>query len=259
MIERTGRRIGVAVCTYRRPEPLRACLRALAAAELGPLGTCDIALIVVDNAADGSAQVVCREAGLTPPWTLHLIEERRRGIPFARNRALTEGLRLGVDLVALIDDDDLPRPDWLHLLVARQAATGADVVFGRWEPARSIVPPPGLGSMLLKKLRRPDGVVDRFGLPQDASTNNALLTRRLIESMAATSELFSPEFAHTGGSDHDFFIRCHRQGFRLERCPESVVEGVGTKRMTLGGLLKRSFNLGPSKQCLNVASCRHTS
>jgi succinoglycan biosynthesis protein ExoM len=209
---------------------------------------------VVDNAADGSAQAVCDALRPRLPCTLGLVEEGRRGIPFARNRGLAAALADGADLVAFVDDDDRPRPDWLRRLVARQATNGADIVFGRWQPAPELAVPPGrAGDKLLRKLAKPDGFVDRFGLPQDASTNNVLIARRVIEAMAAGGGLFSPDFAFSGGSDHDFFIRCRRHGFRLERCPESVVDGFWDEgRLSVAGFLRRAYNLGAKQAMLEA-------
>jgi succinoglycan biosynthesis protein ExoM len=185
---------------------------------------------------------------------LRLVAEPQRGISFARNRALREALAQGADLVAFVDDDDLPRTDWLRLLLEKQAATDADLVFGRWEPAAGLVLPPGLeGGKLLRKARKPEGALDRFGLPQDASTNNLLLTRGTIERMAAEDRLFSPEFALTGGSDHDFIIRCLRRGLAFARCPDSVVDGFwdGT-RLIARGVLRRAFNLSVKQAMLET-------
>jgi succinoglycan biosynthesis protein ExoM len=215
-------RVAVAVCTCRRSGPLRCCLRAIGAAET------DVAamqVIVVDNAPDDGAGALTDSLRGELGSPLRLVEEPRRGIFFARNRALQEALALG-----------------------------AELVFGRWKPAAGLVLPPGLeAGKLLRKARKPEGALDRFGLPQDASTNNLLLTRGTIERMAAEDRLFSPEFALTGGSDHDFIIRCLRRGLAFARCPDSVVDGFwdGT-RLIARGVLRRAFNLSVKQAMLET-------
>ena len=83
--------------------------------------------VVVDNRPDGRAEEICNESRAHLPCRLYFAEERKRGISFARNRAISTALAYGADLIAFIDDDDRPRPDWLAHLVDRQRATGADL------------------------------------------------------------------------------------------------------------------------------------
>ena len=139
----------------------------------------------------------------------------------------TKPYGFSAELVAFVDDDDVPRPDWLRLLVDRQAATQADIIFGRWEPAGQTALPLDLRLGILHKPAKPDGFVDRFGLPQDASTNNVLMTKRVIISMLASDGLFSPDFALTGGGDHDFFIRsaAMASGLNAVLSPSSMAPG----------------------------------
>ena len=238
----------VAICTCRRLAMLQRCLGSVALGA-GQLASESVGVIVVDNAPSGSARKVCEELREALPCVLHFTEEAQPGISFARNRALREALRLGADLVALVDDDDVPRPDWLRLLIERQAATKADIVFGRWEPAEQLVL--ARERCGVAKPPEPEGILDRYGLPQD--TNNALLTRRVITIMDDAGELLSPELALTGGADNDFFIRCLRRGFRVERCPDAVVSGFWEdQRLTARGFLRRAFSGGAKQGMLEM-------
>ncbi|MFC5316250.1 glycosyltransferase family 2 protein, partial [Azospirillum rugosum] len=116
--------ISVLVCTFRRTHLLPNLLRRLAAQEhLGSLAT---EIVVVDNCPDRSAaETVATLAAEIP--SLHYVAEPRPGISNARNTGIRH---LRGRLVAFIDDDEQPQPDWLHQLVKTQTETGADAVFG---------------------------------------------------------------------------------------------------------------------------------
>jgi hypothetical protein len=65
--------------------------------------------------------------------------------------------------------------------------------------------------------------------------------------MAAEGPLFAPLFARCGGGDTDFFIRAHRHGCTHAVAHRSrVIRGWDADRLTLGGVLRRSFRLGHS-------------
>lgn len=239
-------RIAVCVCTCGRPAMLDEALTALARAELPPRPGTAVSLIVVDNRPDGSARAVCERRRPDLPVELHYVEEGQAGIPFARNRAVAAGLALGADHIAFLDDDDQPQAGWLAELLAAQAASGADLVFGTWAwPADHAVGGP-LGRLRHFEAPRLENR-NRYGLPSWAGTFNVLLGRRLLEALAAEGPVFRPEFALTGGSDMDLFIRANRPGFTHAIAPGSTVtRGWEAERFTLRGVMARAFTRGGS-------------
>src|SRR5690606_5741127 len=124
-------RIAICICTCERPAALRECLEAVdRALRAAPPRDAELALVVVDNRPDGRAAAVCDALGANLPCPLRFAEERERGVSFARNRAVSVALAAGAELICFLDDDDIPDPDWLARLVARQRETGAELVFG---------------------------------------------------------------------------------------------------------------------------------
>lgn len=109
-------RLTVIVPSYKRPESLGRCLRALAAQRTRP----DEVLVVLrpDDAAGREA------AGAQPP-PVRIVTVERPGVIAAMNAGLDAS---GGELVALTDDDAEPHPDWLERLsaaFARDPATAA--------------------------------------------------------------------------------------------------------------------------------------
>jgi glycosyltransferase involved in cell wall biosynthesis len=222
-------------------------LTALELTELGDLNPKNVVLVVVDNQPDGRARALCTSLRSRLPMRLVFAEEPRRGISFARNRAIAEARAQGADFVAFIDDDDLPRADWLRNLIRRQRETGADLVFGFWRLPHDLPLPCWLrNSRYFQPPRRDDR--NRFGLPAWAGTYNVLLSRRAIELAGDEDGPFRSEFAHCGGEDSDFFIRAIGAGCSHACAYDSiVVRAWENHRLTLVEVLRRGFLRGGSR------------
>lgn len=239
-------KLAICVATCGRPEPLRRLLRRLGEIDLRAQAPAGSFLVVVDNRPGGDTRSLCEQQSAALPLPLVFAEEPVPGISFARNRALAEAFARGADFVAFLDDDDLPRRDWLVHLLEAQRARAAELVFGFWElPAGA-----GVGGLLgaskFFRAPNPEGV-SRYGLPQWAGTYNVLIARTLVERLAPDGAAFAPELALIGGSDTDFFIRAARAGAVVATAPKSLVErGWDAQRCTWRGVLKRAFRNGVS-------------
>ena len=111
--------VTVVVPTWNRRAGLERALRGLEAQNDPPV---DWDVVVVASAGDPIAHQVA--AG---PWTLpglRVVDEARPGASTARNR----GLSVSRSVVAFLDDDCRPEPDWL-------ARITAPVLEGRWAGA----------------------------------------------------------------------------------------------------------------------------
>lgn len=103
----SGVRLTAVVCTHNRPEDLRRCLDAFADLE-DP-----VELIVVDSASTPP----CRElvGALASSIANHkYLREDVPGLSRARNRGLRHA---SGEIVAFVDDDAAPRPDWARKIV----------------------------------------------------------------------------------------------------------------------------------------------
>jgi GT2 family glycosyltransferase len=194
-------------------------------------------VIVVDNDAQASARAVVESCSPPPPWTLRYVVEPRPGVAAARNRCLTEAT---TELVAFIDDDEVPDPGWLSALLRCHAGTAADAVFGCVVPQFEAPPPVWSGGgALFTKSRRPTGTVIGW---EATYTANVLLSRRLVELAGGA---FDERFAASGGEDSLLFCRAERNGARLVWCDEAVVhEHLPAGRLRLTWLLRRAFRGG---------------
>src|SRR6185369_14263095 len=109
----TPQHITVCICTYRRPELLRRLLRDLTHQQTD--GQFTFSVVVCDNDGSLTARPVVEELSATSTIPIVYCVEPRRNIALARNSALEHA---GGELIAFIDDDEFPVPDWLGRLYA---------------------------------------------------------------------------------------------------------------------------------------------
>jgi glycosyltransferase involved in cell wall biosynthesis len=116
----------VVIPTRDRPESLRAALTGLRGQSDSQFG-----VVVVDNAPGSKEAATVVETLALPSW--EYVVEPRPGASHARNRGLSV---VSAELVAWIDDDEIPDVDWVRRLkqgFEHEAAPGA--VCGRMYPA----------------------------------------------------------------------------------------------------------------------------
>src|SRR5262245_23704191 len=160
--------ISVCVCTFKRQQLLTGLLAALD--EQVEDATFCFDVIVVDNDMDRSAEPTVRSFAERGRLNVSYDCEPERNISLARNRAIrnTTG-----NLIAFIDDDERPAPDWLIHLHQTMKTHDAHGVLG------PVIPdfPHGAPSWLRKGrvFRRRRLTTGARIAAEDARTGNALL------------------------------------------------------------------------------------
>lgn len=240
--------VTVCACTYRRPQGLRALLRGLAAQRFEEASRPRFDVVIVDNEGSTQAAAICSEVARATELAVRYVEEPRRGISYARNACL-DHVASDADFLAMIDDDEVPEPDWLEQLLRAQARADADVVRGAVVP----VFPDGAPSWIR------DG--NFFGWPKrgragtvpltdgaelaSASSNNALVR---IAAVRALELRFDPTLALTGGEDALFFRQMKLAGCRIIYAAGARVrEIVPPDRATFAYLFRLHYGQGCNK------------
>ncbi|MEN9419486.1 MAG: hypothetical protein RI988_3106 [Pseudomonadota bacterium] len=239
--------IDVCVCTCRRPQRLARLLEALADQDAAG-GRLTWSVIVVDNDPAGSAQPVVeafaarRMAGATP--ALSYAHEPVPNIARARNRACALAT---AEFVAMIDDDELPEPQWLVRMLDTLQAQRAEGVLGPVRPRYEATPP----AWVLR-----GGFCERPGhatgtplrRPRQMRTGNVLIRRAVLRAEAETATgtgPFDEALGRSGGEDTDFFRRRLARGDAYVWCDEAPVwEAVPADRLTRRYFLRRAWLRG---------------
>src|SRR5438874_2748739 len=194
-------RVSVVVCTYNGARTIRDCLDGLSRLDYP-----DYEVIVVDDGSTDATGVIARQ------YDCRLIQTENRGLANARNTGLAAAT---AEILAYLDDDAYPDPDWLRYLAATFRRTGYAGVGG------PNIAPPGDGSIAECVARAPGGPVHVLVTDREAEhipgCNMAFRTAYL-EAVGG----FDPRF-RTAGDDVDVCWRLQDRGWTLGFHPAAVV------------------------------------
>jgi GT2 family glycosyltransferase len=197
--------VAVVIPTYNRSGLLRRSLEALASVDY-PQAT----VVVVD---DGSERLHAERNRIEAERLgMRYLFQENAGPAAARNRgiAATES-----ELVAFLDDDCAPAPDWLRRLVVPFTERDRERIGAAGGGVRS-QPPHNWVSRFCAVAEYSTGVQPVF---TNAATANACFPRRVLDEVGG----FDEGFRYPGGDDPDLSRRISNAGYELRYLPEAVV------------------------------------
>ena len=232
---RTLLRVAICIATHRRPDGLRRLLESLEQLTFQDATDPDVRVIVVDNDPSSAAGLdVCRTITRFR-WILEGLPEHRKGISFARNRALDRALECDADAIVFIDDDEVPDPGWLDGLLQVHRNSGAQIISGPVEPwFEQSAPDWIVRGKFFDRGRFPTGTEIPF-----ARTGNLLLDAHFLK---ASGLRFDDRFGLSGGEDTLLTLKLKQLGARIVWADNAPVrESVPTSRATAAYILRRSY------------------
>lgn len=236
------KKVIINICTYKRPQMLKACLDSLMHQAVPTNWSVEI--LIVDNDANESARAMIENYQTRSRFSVSYFCEKNQGIPFARNRGCDESLAQNADWILFMDDDETADANWLIAYAEAMQKYQGDVYSG---PVRYIFPQ-DYADWLGNKgdSETPDGALKRR-----ASTNNALVRKNVFES-AGYNLRFDIDMTFTGGSDTDFFIRYEKMGGKIIHVRNAVVaEEVIANRLTIAWRLSRQYRSSTNRVYVN--------
>lgn len=230
-----ARHISVCVPTFKRPSMLDRCLEAIEGQEQSGF---TYSVVVVDNDWMESAREIVSGRQKRAGMRLEYFVEPEQNISKARNAAVANSHG---ELIAFIDDDELPCSTWLKNLHTAFERFSADGVLGPVIPRYEGTPPAWLIRSGLCT-RRSFKTGARLINPRYLRAGNLLFSRRILEKDRAP---FSPDLGRSCGEDADFLGRMVEQGRIFVWCEEAkVYEEVPRDRQTRSYHLRRAFLRG---------------
>jgi GT2 family glycosyltransferase len=205
----SGLAVRVVIPAYRRPEPLRACLTALAAQTIADPWE----VVVVD---DGSPEPLEASLGdaVRPP-NLRIVRQANAGPSAARNRGAREARG---EFLAFTDDDCRPEPAWLGTLVQAARARPDALVGGTTLNGL----PDDLFSATSQLIV--DLVYEHFNADLEnaffLASNNILCRRDRFLSIGG----FDETFPRAGAEDREFCDRWRVAGLPIVWLPGARIE-----------------------------------
>ncbi len=201
----------VAICvpTFKRPVILRQCL--LAIGKLNLPENLNAIIIVVDNDSDQTGEEICINISSGLNQALHYYVEPDRGLSSVRNCLLQKAIQHQADMIAFIDDDEMPHNDWLIKIYNGLIAYSVDIATGPVTPTIEITPP----NKFKEGHKYKTGMIPRY-----ISTNNVMFKKRLVTELGLT---FDPYYNFIGGEDFDYFTRASKLGCTSVWINEAVI------------------------------------
>lgn len=232
-------RITICICTFRRPEGLAAVLAAVRDLNFQIVKRPELSVVVVDN--DGSADArAAVDAFATGDISATYVVESRRGISQARNACL-DNVPADADFVAFLDDDVVPRPEWLEELIFAIVATGAEAATG---PCRAVYYP---DTPLWIRLGR------FFATPRAKNpVNHAPIQFGVMGNIIIRGSFlrdntfrFDEKLSLVSGEDRKFFTDMFAEGANFVWAEQAIIDHhVSPDRLTFNYILSREFGVG---------------
>jgi succinoglycan biosynthesis protein ExoM len=190
----------------------------------------------MDNDSVPSARELVVRTAERFPFPLSYAHVTEPGLSSVRNFGLNRARQF--DFVAMIDDDEIPQPQWLVELLGVQAATAADAVIG---PVPRILPDDAPRWLRHGHFFDSPIYPDR-ALVRDGYSGNCLLRIRSVERFNIA---FDQTLNFAGGEDLLFFRQLVDRGGRLAYAARAIAEeSVGAERVSATYIMKLNFRRG---------------
>ncbi len=219
-------RISVIICTHNGSSTLRECLAGVAALNYPAKEV----IVVDDGSTDGSAEIARQ-------FDLQIVTASHVGLSAARNLGLAAATG---EIVAYLDDDAWPDPDWLKYL----AETFRDE---RWAGVGGPnLEPPGDGPVADSVANSPGGPVHVLLSDIEAEHLpgcNMAFRKTALEAVGGFDSNF-----RTAGDDVDICWSLQTAGFKLGFSPAAVVWHHA--RSTVAAYWKQQYGYGKAEALL---------
>lgn len=219
-------RISVLICTYNGAATLAETCRAVSQLEYP-----DYEAIVVDDGSTDASAEIARAHGFT------VISTENRGLSSARNTALS--VATGA-IVAYIDDDAMPDPDWLTYLARTFTSTDFVAVGG------PNLPVPGDGAVADAVAVAPGNPIHVLLEDREAEHIPGCNSAFRADALRAIGG-FDPRF-RTAGDDVDVCWQLHDRGWRIGYCAAAVI--WHHRRRTVRAYLRQQRGYGQAEAML---------
>jgi glycosyltransferase involved in cell wall biosynthesis len=203
-------KIIVAICTYKRNEPLRTLLTALIRVAATSEERAKMGVVVVDDNSDQRARLVVDEFQEVFALGIRYRTSGKGNISSARNIAVNTAIE-HADWVAMVDDDCEPEPTWLCAHLDVLETTGADCSTG----PMNLRVPAGSPAWLHEQPFFDDVRLDyKNAAPMNlAATNNSIIRASFLRDNPDLR--FAPELGKLGGEDMVFYRSALAAGLKI--------------------------------------------
>jgi len=208
-----------------------------------------VSIVVVDNDSDRSAAEVLEHYRRDGRFYIEAKYQPKRGLSSARNAALDSSFVIASDFFAFVDDDEIPTPDWIQMLLNASVDPVRSIVVGPVEPIFDAPPPAWMisGAFFSKRCDTSKDV-------HSGHTSNVLIRTSILKE---TGVRFDESLNLVGGEDVLFFHALRMQGYSVFCSPQAVVrERISTSRASLSWMRRRWLRAGATEARLRNYSSK---
>jgi GT2 family glycosyltransferase len=218
--------VSVVVCTYNGSATLRRCLEGLAGLRYPRYEV----IVVDDGSTDGCADIASR-------FDVRLIRTENRGLSAARNAGLAAARG---EIVAYIDDDAWPDPDWLRFLAVTFRSTSHAAAGG------PNLPPDDESAVAACVANAPGGPIHVLVSDTEAEHLPGCNMAYRRDALLAIGG-FDPQF-RAAGDDVDVCWRLQERGETLGFHPAAIV--WHRRRSSIRGFWRQQLGYGKAEALL---------
>ncbi|MCG8569287.1 MAG: glycosyltransferase family 2 protein, partial [Spirochaetes bacterium] len=170
-------------------------------------------------------------------YNIEYYNEKKQNISLARNMVLDNAK---LDLLAFIDDDEIPVDNWLLLCLKNLEKYDCDGILGPVKPSYITTPPKWIiKSKIFERPEHPTG----HKLDADQTRTGNVLNEGKI--FIDKDNRFDPKFGKTGGEDKELFRKLINKGFNFFWCNEAVAyEKIPSERFKRSYFLRFALRSG---------------
>ena len=227
-------KLAICICTYKRNESLKECLMSLE--KLNNPSTIKIIILIVDNTKSYQSFNLIKKIKKKFKYKIIQMNESKRGVVHARNKALKKLRNLNPKYVSFIDDDCTVNKSWLINILKIIKLNKADIVTG-----------PQMYFEKQKNINYTKYFEKKYDLNikkvKWAATNNVFFLYNIIKNKKLIFDKCLNKFGM--GEDQLFFSILNQKGCSIYWSKNiKVYEKNHNYRSNIYWLIKRSFRLG---------------
>ncbi len=228
-------KILICICTYKRNNTLNKCLMSFNKAII-PLNF-NIKFLIIDNTINGNAKSFINKVKKKFNYKIFYVNEKKRGIVYARNKCLDEIKKINCDYFSFLDDDCEIDQKWFLNFKKTINTHKVEIITGPQIHRIDTKIKNNLAVIFEKKINNDKKFVNW------AATNNVILSKKILLTSNLKFDINLNKFGI--GEDQLFFLQLYKKGHQiLWNKKIKVYEKKHSHRSTMKWVVDRSFRLG---------------
>lgn len=228
-------KILICICTYKRNNILNECLISFTKAVI-PFKF-NIKFLIIDNTINGNAKNIINKVKKKINYKFYYVNEKKRGIVYARNRCLEEVKKINCDYFTFFDDDCEIDSKWFVNFKKIIDINKVKILTGPQIHKSNRKINKNLEIIFEKKIHNNKKTV------KWAATNNVIINKKIFLSSNLKFDINLNKFGM--GEDQLFFRQLNKKGHQIFWDKDiKVYEKKHSHRTTMKWVIDRSFRLG---------------